>query len=90
MSAPGIRASEPWAAEAERVHLIAAPLGQPQAGAILICHTWLGYTPSNHLPPPCVHVYAHTRVLASLVNTMSLLKSHMLPSLVNTVTTHYL
>ena len=29
MSAPGIQTSEPWAAEAERVHLTSAPLGRP-------------------------------------------------------------
>ena len=30
MSAAGIQTSEPWAAEAEHVNLIAEPLGQPQ------------------------------------------------------------
>ena len=30
MSAPGIRTGEPQAAEAECVHLTAAPLGRPQ------------------------------------------------------------
>ena len=35
MSTPGIQIGEPWATEAERVHLTAAPLGQPQASCFL-------------------------------------------------------
>ena len=39
MSASGIGAGEPWAAEAERAHLTAAPLGRPPISTVFMKQT---------------------------------------------------
>ena len=41
MSAPGIQTSEPWATEAERAHLTAAPLGQPLMDFVMLNRSWI-------------------------------------------------
>ena len=51
VSAPGIRISESWAAEAERVNLTAAPLGRPLCFDLKLSslspHPFLGHLPGQ-------------------------------------------
>ena len=53
MSAPGISTGEPWAAEAERAHLTAGPLGQPVWSFVRkiengVRESWRGWQESSH------------------------------------------
>ena len=51
-SAPGIQTGEPWATEAEYVHLTTVPPGRPHEAPVLICPSTLWVLQDR--PPMCV------------------------------------